>query len=56
MVSLVKNLKGKPTAGYEDIPESLVEQCIQLIKGPLTRIHNVSLMSGVFPDDWKRQN
>jgi hypothetical protein len=27
-VSLVKNVKGKPTAGYDDIPESLVKQCI----------------------------
>jgi hypothetical protein len=52
VVSLAKSLKGKPTAGYEDMPESLVEQCIQLIKGPLTHIHNVSLMSGVFPYDW----
>jgi hypothetical protein len=25
VVSLAKSLKGKPTAGYEDIPESLVK-------------------------------
>jgi hypothetical protein len=46
-------LKGKHTAGYDDIPESLVKQCIQLIKGPLTHIYNVSLNSGVFPNEWK---
>jgi hypothetical protein len=46
-------LKNKLTAGYNDIPESLVKQCIQLIKGPLTHIYNVSLRSGVFPDKWK---
>jgi hypothetical protein len=36
VVSTAKNLKHKLTAGYDDIPESLVKQCIQLIKGPLT--------------------
>ena len=41
VVSLAKNLKDKLTAGYDDIPESLVKQCIQLIKGPLTHIYNV---------------
>jgi len=36
VVSLAKNLNDKLKAGYDDIPESLVKQCIQLIKGPLT--------------------
>ena len=53
MVSLAKNLKDMLTAGYNDIPESLVKQCIQLIKGPQIHIYNVSLQSGVFPDEWK---
>jgi hypothetical protein len=53
VVSLAKNLKNKLTAGYDDIPKSLVEQCIQLIKGPLTHTYNVSLRSGIFPDEWK---
>ena len=53
MVSLTKNLKDKLTAGYDDIPKSLAKQCIQLIKGTLTCIYNVSLRSGVFPDEWK---
>jgi hypothetical protein len=53
MISLTKSLKGKPTAGYDDIPDSLVKQCINLLKGPLARIYNVSLNSGVFSDKWK---
>jgi hypothetical protein len=53
VISLNKCLKGKPTAGYDGILESLVKQCIQLIKGPLAHIYNVSLNSGVFPDEWK---
>jgi hypothetical protein len=28
-VSLAKNLKDKLTAGYDDIPESLVKKCVQ---------------------------
>jgi hypothetical protein len=51
VVSLTKSLKGKHTAGYDDIPKSLVKQCIQLIKGPLTHIYNVLLNSVVFPNE-----
>jgi len=53
MISLTKSLKGKPTAGDDDIPENLVKQCMQLIKGPLAHIYNLSLNSGVFPVIWK---
>jgi len=51
VISLTKSLKGKPTAGYDVIPESLAKQCIQLIKGPFAHIYNVLLNSGVFPDE-----
>jgi len=53
MISLTKSLKGKPTAGDDDVFENLVKQCVQLIKGPLAHIYNLSLNSGVFPDIWK---
>jgi hypothetical protein len=53
VVSLAKNLKDKLTAGYDNIPKSLVKQYVQLIKGPLILIYNLSLRSGVFPDEWK---
>jgi len=53
VISLTKSLKGKPTAGDDDIPENLVKQCMQLIKGSLAHIYNLSLNSGVFPDEWK---
>jgi hypothetical protein len=53
VVSLATNLKNKLTAGYDDMPKSVVKQCIRLIEGPLTHIYNVSLTSGVFPDEWK---
>jgi hypothetical protein len=53
VVSLAKNLKDKLTAGYDDIPKSLVKQCTQSIKGPMTHIYNVSLRMGIFPHEWK---
>jgi len=53
VVKLSKNLKGKLTAGYDDIPEKLVKLCIRQIQKPLTHIYNTSLSSGVFPDEWK---
>jgi len=53
VIDLTKSLKGKPTAGDDDIPENLVKQCIQLIKGLLSHIYNLSLTSGVFPNVWK---
>jgi len=48
------NLKGKTTAGYDDVPENLVKRCIQLIKKPLAHIYNVSFNTGVFPDVWNQ--
>jgi hypothetical protein len=55
VVSLTKSLKGKPTAGDDDIPEMLVKQCMQLIKGPLVHIYSLSLNGGIFPDIWNTQ-
>ena len=54
VVKLSVNLKGKTTAGYDDIPENLVKHCIQLIKKPLAHIYNVSFNTGVFPDVWNQ--
>jgi hypothetical protein len=55
VISLTKSLKGKPTAGDDLIPENLVKQCKQLIKGPLSHIYYLTLNSGVFPDIYGRQ-
>ena len=53
MVSLAKNLKDKLTASYGDIPESLVKQRIQLFKGTLAHIYNITLSTGLFRDERK---
>ena len=51
--SLTQSLKVRHSAGYGDIPECLVKQRIQLVKISPTHIYNVSLNSGVFPNECK---
>jgi hypothetical protein len=53
---VTKILKGKPSAGYDEIPEYVVKQCIKYIKKPLVHIYNASLGSGTFPDRLKIEN
>ena len=56
VTSLTKSLKGKPTAGDDDdIPENLVKQRLQLIKGLLAHIYNLSLNSDVFQISGRQQ-
>jgi hypothetical protein len=51
--SVVESLKGKRSAGFDEVPEFLVKRCIHYIKKPLVHIFNVSLNSGVFPEKMK---
>jgi hypothetical protein len=50
---VIRKLKGKFSAGCDEIPEYVVKQCAMFIKGPLTYIYNMSVNSGVFPDLFK---
>ncbi|PNF20311.1 hypothetical protein B7P43_G13693 [Cryptotermes secundus] len=50
---VIKSLRGKPSAGFDEIPEYLAKRCSQYIKKPLVHIFNASLKSGVFPDKMK---
>jgi hypothetical protein len=47
---VVRTLKGKYSAGYDEIPECLVKEYIQFIKTPLTFIFSMSLQLGIFQD------
>ena len=47
---IINKLKGKFSAGFDEIPEFLVKCCTHHIKKPLTHICNISLKSGIFPD------
>ena len=50
---VIRKLKGKFSAGHEEIPGHVVKQCAMIINGPLTRIYNMSLNSGVFTELFK---
>jgi hypothetical protein len=47
---VIKNLKGKHSAGFNDVTDSIVKKSVQFIKTPLTDICNSSFASGIFPE------
>jgi hypothetical protein len=46
-ITTVRAMKGKPSAGFDGVPENLIKECIQYIKKPLTHIFNASLVSDI---------
>ena len=50
---VAKGFKNKQSAGIDEIPDYVVEKCIQFLKGPLANIYNASLEQGIFPDKLK---
>lgn len=53
IVRIVKRLKTKETAGYDELPITLIKENINLLKKPLTFITNLSFTTGTFPDNLK---
>jgi hypothetical protein len=53
VLQVTSKLKTKITAGFDEIRDLIVKQCIQTIKKPLTFIFNLSLSSGIFPNQMK---
>jgi len=51
--NIISKLKGKYSAGYDEIPEVLVKHCSEYIAKPLTHIFNLSVKRGIFPDAMK---
>jgi hypothetical protein len=49
ITTVVSKLRGKKSAGFDEIPEFLVKECIQYIKKPLSFIYNESIYQGSFP-------
>jgi hypothetical protein len=43
----------KSSAGYDEIPDIIVKQCIHTVKKPSTFMINLSLSSGIFPNEMK---
>jgi hypothetical protein len=53
VLKVTSKLRGKLSAGYDEIPNNIVKQCIQFINKPLTFIFILSLCSGIFPNQMK---
>jgi hypothetical protein len=53
IVEVVKNFKGKYSAGIDGIPDFVVKKCVEAIKRPLAHIYNASLEAGIFPERFK---
>jgi hypothetical protein len=50
----IKGLKTNSAAGFDEIPVSLVKQCLGYFVKPLVHIYNVSFQTGIFPDIMKK--
>jgi hypothetical protein len=50
---VTNSLKGNSSAGFDKIPEFLVNQCTCYLKKTLVHIYNASFQSGIFPDKMK---
>ena len=50
---VIKYLKGKLSAGIDEVPDLIAEECMKFMKKPLTNVCNASMESGIFPDRLK---
>jgi hypothetical protein len=51
---VIKGLKNNSSPGFDEIPTSLVKQCLCYFIKPLVHIYNVSLQTSIFPDVMKK--
>ena len=49
----LNRLSKTKSTGLDNISVKLIRECADIISGPLCDLFNKSLMSGIFPDDWK---
>ena len=50
---IIDKLKNSGGSGSDGIPNRAIKAAKKVIKGPLTRIINLSIEQGVFPESWK---
>jgi hypothetical protein len=53
VVRQLKLIKRKKATGLDNLPPGLLKDSAEQISAPLTYLINLSLMTGVFPTDWK---
>jgi hypothetical protein len=51
---VIKGLKSNSSPGFDEIPTSLVKQCLCHFIKPLVHIYNVSLQTCLFPNMMKK--
>jgi len=51
---VIKILKSNLSAGFDEIPMSLIKQCLCYFTKPYVHIYNVSFQTGIFPDMMKK--
>ena len=53
VIEICKSLKSGTAVVYDNVSVDLVKLCAQLISSPLTHIINMSIVSGIVPDELK---
>ena len=53
ILKIIDDLKTKTSSGYDGISTKLLKECKHELLGPLTRLINTSLTTGIFPDALK---
>ena len=53
ITSLLSKLCKSKSTGLDKISASLLRECADLIAAPLCTSFNQSIVSGIFPDEWK---
>ena len=53
IVKIIRNLRPKLSAGYDNISTKLLKEIEHVISRPLSIIINQSLCTGIFPDNLK---
>jgi transcription elongation factor GreA-like protein len=51
---VIKGIKNNSSPGFDEIPTSLVKQCLCYFIKSLVHIYNVSFQTGIFPDMMKK--
>jgi len=53
IINILMSLKNKHSAGFDNIPVSIVKKCISIIAEPIASLVNCSFSTGSFPDKLK---
>lgn len=54
VLKVIKSLKNSRAIGYDGIPTIVIKKAMNVIVFPLTYIINTSILTGVFPELWKK--